>query len=122
MCHTILIVDDDAELRLIYTYSLRREGYTVVQASDGMEAMSQLNANTPTLIILDALMPNMNGAEFLNRLNLMPRRSDIRVIVLTAYPGFRRRIEDFEIDLFLAKPVLLSDLMRQIKNLLPPCD
>jgi len=80
----ILIVDDDANIRAILRYRFEKEDFTVDLAENGADALRRVDVQTPDLIILDLMMPEMDGLEFLSALRSGPRTDGIPVIVLTA--------------------------------------
>ncbi len=79
----ILIVEDTELLRRIYTDKLNQEGYTVLQASDGLEALTVIRGEAPDLVLLDLVMPRMSGLEVIDTLKRDPRTRDIPVIILS---------------------------------------
>lgn len=81
---SILVVDDDAFNREILTRHLERQGHTVYQASDGVEALNALDHGSYDLVLLDIMMPGMNGYQFLERLRSASGYRDIHVIVISA--------------------------------------
>lgn len=80
----ILIVDDDLTLREMYEERLKFDGYVVIGASDGEEALKKAAEEMPDLILLDIMMPKMNGIDVFNRLRADESTKKIPVIVLTA--------------------------------------
>lgn len=81
---TILLVDDDLTLREMYEERLKAEGFTIVQASNGEEALSKAKDIKPNLILLDIMMPKINGFDVLKGLKADSELKDIPVIILTA--------------------------------------
>ncbi len=81
----ILIVDDDSDIRSILRGILEPEGFEIFEAVDGRDALTQLSATVPNLILLDLMMPVMNGSQFLAATGELPRLSEVPVIVVTAY-------------------------------------
>ena len=81
---TVLVVDDDAAMREIVERTLRSTGYQVATASNGQEGLQVLEAKNPGLIVLDLMMPEMDGFEFLRRLKENPRHGHLPVVVATA--------------------------------------
>ncbi len=79
----ILIVDDEEILRRIYSDRLTFEGFEVDSASDGEEALNKIKASVPNLVLLDILMPKLNGLQVLEQLNANPELKKIPVIVLS---------------------------------------
>jgi CheY-like chemotaxis protein len=111
MAYSVLIVDDDKELRTIYRMILEKEGYTIHEATNGAEALQFLMNNTPDLIIMDMLMPMLGGEAVMQRIQQMPALSQVRTLVLTAYPRFRESAIHFRADQFLVKPIKPTDLL-----------
>lgn len=81
---SILVVDDDAFNREILTRHLERQGHAVHQASDGAEALNALDQGSYDLVLLDIMMPGMNGYQFLERIKAAPNQRDTHVIVISA--------------------------------------
>ena len=78
------MIDDDADARKLARLVLENEGYSIVEAENGYLGLLRLAERKPSVILLDLLMPNMNGHEFLNELELNDHWVDIPVIALTA--------------------------------------
>jgi len=78
---TILLVEDELPFRQIYRDILRLDGYTVVEAEDGEEALKMITANQPDLVLLDLVMPNVSGFDVLGQLKSNPQLKDIPVVV-----------------------------------------
>lgn len=81
---TILLVDDDLTLREMYEERLKAEGFMIVQASNGEEALNKAKDIKPSIILLDIMMPKINGFDVLKDLKADPELKDIPVIILTA--------------------------------------
>ena len=81
---TILLVDDDLTLREMYEERLKQEGYLVIGAANGEEALKKAEKNGPNLIILDIMMPKLNGIDVMDKLRSDEKTKDIPVIILTA--------------------------------------
>lgn len=80
----ILVVEDDEEIRLVTRRALQREGYSVVEASNGRVALDCLEQTRPDLILLDLMMPELDGFQFLDHVHATPAWRAIPVIVLSA--------------------------------------
>lgn len=80
---SVLVVEDTELLRRMYADSLTQQGYRVLTASDGLEALSVLRTDTPDLILLDLIMPKMGGLEVIDLLKKDPRLSAIPVVILS---------------------------------------
>jgi DNA-binding response OmpR family regulator len=83
----VLLVEDDDDLRYSYNMILEYAGYRVICAKNGVEALHKLKVITPSVILLDLLMPDMNGIEFLKKFNAK-ENSNIKVIVLSNFDNF----------------------------------
>ena len=81
---SILVIDDDADARKLARLVLENEGYSIIEAENGYLGLMRVAERIPSIILLDLLMPNMNGHEFLNELELNERWENIPVIALTA--------------------------------------
>jgi CheY-like chemotaxis protein len=80
----ILLVDDDMTLHEMYAERLKAEGYNIVSAYDGEEAIEKVETEMPELILLDIMMPKINGIDVLKKLRADEKTADIPVILLTA--------------------------------------
>ena len=104
----ILVVDDDPDLRELLRRTLEREGYLVLEAADGRSALARIEERLPGLILLDLMMPHMNGFELLTELRARPEWRGIPVIVVTAKdltPEERQRLNG-HVEKILAKGAL----------------
>lgn len=86
----LLIADDDADYRARLRHHLEPAGYEVMTAADGLEALSQVQAERPDLVLLDALMPRMDGFDVLARLKSDPATAAIPVVMFTGMPAEAR--------------------------------
>ncbi len=82
--YRVLIVDDDSDVRDLVRGMLEPEGFEVVEAVDGRDALAQASAALPNLILLDLMMPVMNGSQFLAATGALPKLSQVPVIIVTA--------------------------------------
>lgn len=80
----ILIVDDDMTLRELYEERIKAEGYTILSASDGEEAIEKATKEKPDLLLLDIMMPKINGIDVMKMLREKEETKDIPIIILTA--------------------------------------
>lgn len=122
---TILIVDDEVDLLELLTYNLEGEGFRVVTAPNGIEGLEAARKEEPDLIVLDIMMPKMDGVEVCRRLRQDSERLRATpIIMLTA----RTEDEDFVrgldvgADIYLGKPVSLPVLMSQVRALFRRAD
>lgn len=116
----IMVVDDDANIRAVLKLRLERSGYTVQMARGGTEALSVVLPNPPDLIILDLLLPKIDGFEVLRNLKSNRLTADIPVIILTARatPACRNRSYALGAARFFAKPFSPRKLVAEIETLL----
>jgi CheY-like chemotaxis protein len=116
---TILVVDDDADLRTMVVLLLETAGYEVRVAADGVEALEQLKDGLPDLILLDMRMPRMDGWELGRRLRLAYGH-EIPIVVMTAAERAEKRAKEIEADDFVAKPFDVDNLLRIVARNLNP--
>lgn len=114
---TILIVDDDPHLRELSGVFLQREGFDVSEAANGVEALSFLESCKVDLVILDIMMPQMDGWELCRRLRAW---HDLPVLMLTAKGATSQKLKGFEVgaDDYLVKPFEPLELVARVKALL----
>lgn len=118
---TILIVDDEEDIReLIAVTLLREEEYRIVEASNGLEALKQAKNARPDVIILDLMLPEMDGSTVFKNLREDPRTKSTPVIMLTAKGRLEEKIAGLELgaDDYLPKPFSPKELMLRVRNLL----
>lgn len=117
MTSTILVVDDKKEIRLMVQSYLEEEGFRVVLASDGQEALYVARHERPNLIVLDLMMPNMGGYDFLKA---HKREADTPIIILTARLEEGDKILGLELgaDDFVTKPFSLRELTARVRAVL----
>jgi two-component system phosphate regulon response regulator PhoB len=115
----VLIVDDDDVIRSLLRLTLPDEGYDLVEAQDGGQALQITEARQPALVLLDWRMPGLSGADVLTALK--QRHPDVPVIVLTAEPEakVRTQAESLGADVFMAKPFSPLQLLATVERLLP---
>ncbi len=113
---TILVVDDEESIRFLYREELEDEGYRVITASDGEEALRKVRKDRPDLITLDIRMPGMDGIEVLQRIREMDK--DIPVIMSTAYGEYRHDFNVWASDAYVTKTANLDELKENIRRLL----
>ena len=117
MKYRILVVEDQKEIRSIVEKYLLKEGYDVSSACDGFEALATLNSETVHLVLLDIMMPGIDGFEVLKEIRKV---SEIPVILLTARQSEVDRVKGFHggVDDYVVKPFSVSELMLRIRRLL----
>jgi CheY-like chemotaxis protein len=118
----IMVVDDDQNIRLVLKYRLEKEGYHVLLAGDGVDALEKVKAEKPDLIILDLAMPRMDGFGFLEEIRGNGSADSISapVIVLTAYGFERNRARSLELGAveFVTKPFSPRQLVAEVWKVL----
>jgi len=112
----ILIVEDDASLRFLYSEELKEVGYDPIVAKNGKEAMQYLRTIKPDLVVLDIVMPVMDGMEALGR--MIGRYRDVPIILHTSYPQYKEDFMSWAADAYVNKSSDLTDLKRVIGDLL----
>jgi DNA-binding response OmpR family regulator len=115
--HDVLVVDDDPAIRRLITMVLQRKGFRVDTAADGVEAVLKLGVAEYDAIILDLMMPNLDGFTFLETLaENDPDRLRKIIITSAASPAVvRDRLKDIEFEL-LAKPFDIDELVRRVHD------
>lgn len=116
----ILIVDDDAAIRHYLFQLLTSIGYFVTMAIDGFDAGVKVSEFKPELILMDLMMPGMDGAETCRRIKDNPDTSGIQVLMITGFdtPENREQAEQAKADGYLVKPIGKDVLMETVKDLL----
>jgi len=117
---TILVIDDEADLVELVEYNLHREGYEVVCASDGKAGLQSARHHLPDLIVLDIMMPNIDGLEVCRALRADDRCGDVPIIMLTAKAAEADRIVGLELgaDDYVTKPFSPRELVARVKAVL----
>jgi len=116
----ILLVDDEIDTLLPLKMSLEAEDYLVLGASNGFEALELAKTNIPDLILLDVMMPGMDGYEVCAQLKKDPVMRNIPVIMLTAKDAVREKVKGLDIgaDDYVTKPFNLNELKARIKSVM----
>jgi len=121
MAATIFIVDDDQNIRELLSVNLIAAGYTVIEASNGKEAMGKIRERVPELIILDIMMPEIDGWEFCKFVRDDPQLENIKIIMLTARGAEKDKLigrEIFFADEYMTKPFDVDVVIASIERLL----
>lgn len=115
--NTVLIAEDEAKLRGIVVKYLNKEGYTVLEAEDGEVAMELFETNTVDMVILDVMMPKMDGWSCCREIRKV---SDVPILMLTARGEENDRVFGFELgaDDYVTKPFSNRELMMRVKSLI----
>ena len=117
---TVMVVDDDENIRTILRYRLEREHYAVQVARDGRDALKQVHDYPPDLIVLDLMMPDMDGIQFLAQLRSNPQSARIPVIVLTALgpAPYGEQTDELGAAAVVTKPFSPRQLVEQVAHVL----
>jgi len=111
----VLVVDDESDIRDAVSELLSERGYDVVEAADGAEALAKLRACRPSVVLLDLMMPGMNGWEFRAAQREDPEVREIPVIVVSALG----KVAGLDADGFIQKPFEADDLLTAVRELAP---
>ncbi len=116
----ILIVDDELDTLLPLKRALEMEDFNVIEAQDGVEALEKVRGEIPDLVLLDLMLPKINGFEVCQRLKQDEATSSIPIIMLTAKGETSDKVEGIEIgaDDYVTKPFNLDELKARIKAVL----
>ncbi|MDR4498921.1 MAG: response regulator [Candidatus Scalindua sp.] len=112
----ILLVEDDNNQRLLYEQELRIEGYKIMTAIDGRDALEKFQEQVPDLVILDINMPRMDGIEAIGR--ILSKNKQIPIIINTAYSSYKNSFMSWAADAYIVKSSDLSELKNKIRELL----
>jgi len=115
----ILIVDDEPNIVISLEYLMRREGFEVAVAGDGEAALQAIEAQPPDLVILDLMLPKLNGFDVCQRLRSDPRWRGLKVLMLTAKGRESEVARGLALgaDAYVTKPFSTKDLVAQVKRL-----
>ncbi len=115
----ILIVDDEPDIREIISFNLTNEGYSIIEAANGREAVELAKKNNPHLIILDVMMPLMNGLDTCNLLRKLPQFNSTLIVFLSALSDEKSEVKGLETgaDDFLSKPISPQLLISKVNAL-----
>ena len=116
----VLLAEDDPSILLSLEFLLADAGYVVTTATNGDDAFALVQAHRPHLLVLDIMLPVMNGFEVCRRLRTMPELSGVRILLLTARGREHEREHGLAIgaDAYLTKPFATRELMRVVGDLL----
>ena len=112
---TVLIVDDDAELRRMYGQALLMAGFDVREARGGFEALQKVDANPPDIVVLDLTLPGIDGFTVHAELTAHAHTRSIPIVVVTGTAG---PLDDLEVACLLRKPVTPDSLVEAVKKCL----
>jgi len=120
MSSRVLIVEDEPDIRELVVHHLKREGYQVSAAASGEEALRQVQAAPPDLVLLDLMMPAMDGLEVCRRLRQDPATASLPIVMLTAKGDEVDRVLGLEIgaDDYVVKPFSPKELLARVRAVL----
>lgn len=118
MPEKILVVDDDEGLQTLFKRCLMLKGYGVRVANNGLEALEQVAAEKPDLILLDLMMPIMDGVQFAKAFHRQYTDEHIPIIVVSAADDANRRADEIEADGLLSKPFGIHELLDVVQQYL----
>jgi CheY-like chemotaxis protein len=115
----VLVVDDDEAVRQIVTLNLQFEGFEVATAVDGQDCLEQVGEVRPDVVVLDIMMPRLDGWETLARLRADPATAGLKVLVLSAraMEADLRRGDRAGVDAYMTKPFDPDELVRTVRGL-----
>jgi len=116
---SVLVVDDEPQVVWMLRFSLEAEGYRTLEARDGRAALEEIRQRRPDLVLLDVMMPVMDGWSVLEELQVLPEEERPRVVVVSARASLRDRAKAAELgaDAFVAKPFNVEDLLDVLRTL-----
>lgn len=113
---TILVVDDNKYHLLLYEQELSLEGYNIITAKDGCEALKKVKEHSPDLIVMDIIMPKMDGIELMGM--ILSEYKKIPIIINTSYTSYMDNFMSWVADAYIVKSSDLNELKNKIKELL----
>ncbi len=112
----VLVADDEFSIRKLYERELRKEGYEVIFATNGQEAIQKVRESTPDVIVMDIRMPGMDGIEAMSR--ILEENNELPVIINTAFSSYKDNFLSWSADAYLTKSADLSELKGTIRNII----
>ncbi len=121
---TILVVEDDSALRDTIAYNLRREGYHIVSVADGATALDVAQRQPPSLVLLDLMLPRMDGLDVCRLLRARPETANVPIMMLTARANESDKVVGLELgaDDYVTKPFSWNELRARVRALLRRSD
>ena len=115
----VLIVEDDRSLADVLAYNLKQAGYEVLQACDGQDGLTQAQLKTPDMVVLDLMLPVLDGLEVCRRLRADPATKDVLILMLTAKSEESDELIGFSLgaDDYVTKPFSVKVLLQRVKAL-----
>lgn len=119
MSRKILIVDDEPDVRYVLRTALEKVGFQIEEAENGVDGLKKLDGNTPDAIVLDLMMPQMDGLTFNQKLKEKPGLAGIPVVVITGKGDLKEFLEiraDLNVAAYLEKPFRVKTLMEKLEE------
>ena len=122
MTRRILIADDEPNIVVSLEFLMKREGFEVVTATDGEAALAALASAPPDLVLLDIMLPRMNGFEVCQRIRANPEWRNVKVLMLSAKGRDTEIAKGLALgaDAYVTKPFSTKDLVAQVRQMLGP--
>ncbi|AOF80535.1 response regulator [Methyloversatilis sp. RAC08] len=122
MTHKILIADDEPNILISLEFLMKREGYEVSVARDGIEALAAIAATRPDLVLLDVMMPGKTGFEVCQEVRAQDALKDIRILMLTAKGRDTDVAKGLALgaDAYVTKPFSTRELVQKVRSMLEP--
>jgi DNA-binding response OmpR family regulator len=120
MAHTLLLVDDDPQLTHVVSMFFEMEGYNVLVARGGEQALEILGETRPDIVLLDFMMPEVSGLDVCRHIRSDPRLKGLPVAVFTAFELREDEIREAGADQFIVKPYSLQGLARLVREMVAP--
>ncbi|RHH20608.1 response regulator [Desulfovibrio sp. AM18-2] len=116
----ILVVEDEADIRELLRFNLEREGFSVLEAADGPQALDMARRHTPALVLLDVMLPGLDGFEVCRRLGAQTETAHIPILMLTARGEEMDRVVGLSLgaDDYVVKPFSVRELMLRVRAVL----
>jgi len=116
----ILIVDDEQDIVELISYNLEKEGFSIIKAYDGISVFNVIAMKKPDLLILDLMLPGMNGLDICKKIRANPATADLPIIMLTAKGDELDKIIGLEIgaDDYITKPFSVKELVARVRTIL----
>jgi two-component system cell cycle response regulator len=120
MERTILLIEDDPLSARLVDLILASEGHQVIMVQDGFQGLEIAQSTSLDLILLDLMLPGMDGFEFLRRLRAAPKTADLKVAIVSAksQPADREKAAELGVDAYLTKPYRKIELLEVVRSLL----
>ena len=119
----VLVVDDSAVIRALISVNLELEGFEVVTAVDGLDALDKIREEIPDVVTIDVVMPRLDGFDTVARLRADPRTSHLKIAMVTAcaQEADIRKGRSVGVDAYVTKPFDPDTLVRTVRDLIDPC-